>query len=197
MLPKALYNLITELSSLPGVGPRSAQRIALAILDGDEAHARDLATALKVIHQEVKYCIICANWSEAEECSVCQDPTRDHTQILVVEQPIDVISFLNTDYNGLVHVLGGLISPLLGRGPEDISVEMLCSRVTKNTQELIVATSTSLEGDATANYISQKVREKRPDLKISRLAKGLPANISIDVMDPRTLSDSFLNRVEQ
>ena len=185
--PEPVARLIEELGKLPGIGPKSAQRLAYHLLNQDAASVRRLADALIGAKQRVVRCRVCQNIADRDPCDICSDPRRDHTTVIVVEDARDVVAIERTaEYRGLYHVLGGTISPMEGIGPEQLHVRELVERLSHEPiQEIILATDPDVEGDATALYISRLVR--RPDLKVTRIARGLPVGGDIDYADEVTL----------
>jgi recombination protein RecR len=189
-----VQDLIDELGRLPGVGPKSAQRIAFHILAADPVDIRRLVHSLTEVKDKVKFCSICGNVSEAEQCRVCRDVRRDLTVICVVEEPKDVVAIERTrEFRGRYHVLGGAISPIEGVGPDDLRIRELMLRLADGTvTELILATDPNLEGEATATYLARLVREM--DLKVTRLASGLPVGGDLEYADEVTLGRAFEGR---
>lgn len=202
MLPKAVQKLIDDFSALPGVGTRSATRMAMYLLDAPESISESMAANISTLKKNVKKCRICYNFSDGEICNICGNEKRDGRQILVVETPLDIIAFEETEFSGVYHVLGGLISPLHGIGPDEIRAEELVTRVkklSKNNEklEVIFACPTSLEGESTVTYITNLLKNKHPErLIIQRVASGLPTNSAIEYQDSRTLLNSLQNRIE-
>jgi len=190
----AVQDLIDELGRLPGVGPKSAQRIAFHLLAADPADVRRLTSALTEVKDKVRFCSICGNVSEQEQCRVCRDPRRDLAVICVVEEPKDVVAIEKTrEFRGRYHVLGGAISPIEGVGPDDLRVRELMVRLQDDTvTELILATDPNLEGEATATYLARLV--KPMGLKVTRLASGLPVGGDLEYADEVTLGRAFEGR---
>lgn len=202
MLPKALQDLIDDLANLPGVGPKSAARIGFYLVNSPRHLSKKLADDLSQVHVRIKDCQICGNYTETEVCPICANPNRDKAQILVVETALDILAFEGANFKGSYHVLKGLISPLQGIGPEQINLEKLVHRVAELNKreqktEVILATGTSLEGEATASYINKilSAPEYNEYVSTSRLARGLPSNSAIEYQDPHTLANSLENRV--
>jgi recombination protein RecR len=189
-----VQDLIDELGRLPGVGPKSAQRIAFHILQADPVDVRRLAHALTEVKEKVRFCTVCGNVSEAELCRVCQDPRRDPSLICVVEEPKDVVAVERTrEFRGRYHVLGGAISPIEGVGPDDLRIRELMQRLADGTvTELILATDPNLEGEATATYLARLL--KPMGLKVTRLASGLPVGGDLEYADEVTLGRAFEGR---
>jgi recombination protein RecR len=190
----AVQDLIDELGRLPGVGPKSAQRIAFHLLAADPADVQRLAHALIRMKDEVRFCRVCGNVAEAEECRICRDPRRDVTVICVVEEPKDVVAVEKTrEFRGRYHVLGGAISPIDGIGPDDLRVRELMQRLADGSiTELILATDPNLEGEATATYLARLV--KPMGLAVTRLASGLPVGGDLEYADEVTLGRAFSGR---
>jgi recombination protein RecR len=189
-----VQDLIDELGRLPGVGPKSAQRIAFHILQSDPADVRRLAHALTEVKEKVRFCTICGNVAQDEQCRVCQDPRRDAAVICVVEEPKDVVAVERTrEFRGRYHVLGGAISPIEGVGPDDLRIRELLARLADGAvTELILATDPNLEGEATATYLARMV--KPMGLKVTRLASGLPVGGDLEYADEVTLGRAFEGR---
>ena len=194
MYEGVVQDLIDELGQLPGVGPKSAQRIAFHLLAADPVDVRRLAHALIEVKERAKFCLICGNVSEQDECRVCRDPRRDLTVICVVEESKDVVAVEKTrEFRGRYHVLGGAISPIEGIGPDDLRVRELMVRLQDSTvTELILATDPNLEGEATATYLARLV--KPMGLRVTRLASGLPVGGDLEYADEVTLGRAFEGR---
>jgi recombination protein RecR len=189
-----VQDLIDELGRLPGVGPKSAQRIAFYVLAADATDVRRLAQILLEVKDRVKFCRICGNVAEADECRICRDPRRDLTVICVVEESKDVVAVERTrEFRGRYHVLGGAISPIDGVGPDDLRVRELMTRLADGTvTELILATNPNLEGEATATYLARLV--KPMGLQVTRPASGLPVGGDLEYADEVTLGRAFEGR---
>lgn len=194
MYEGAVQDLIDELGRLPGIGPKSAQRIAFHLLAAEPADVGRLAAALQRVKDEVKFCATCGNVAEAEQCRICLDPRRDETVICVVEEPKDVVAIERTrEFRGRYHVLGGAISPIEGIGPDDLRVRELLQRLQDGTiTELILATDPNLEGEATATYLARLI--KPMGLRVTRLASGLPVGGDLEYADEVTLGRAFSGR---
>jgi recombination protein RecR len=190
----ALQDLIDELGRLPGVGPKSAQRLAFHLLASDPADVRRLADALLEVKVRARFCSTCGNVSEEEQCRICRDPRRDDTLICVVEEPKDVVAIERTrEFRGRYHVLGGAISPLDGIGPEQLRVRELIARLTDGTvTEIILAMDPNIEGDATAAYLTRMLVPM--GLTVTRLASGLPVGGDLEYADEITLGRAFAGR---
>ncbi len=189
-----VQDLIDELGRLPGVGPKSAQRIAFHLLAAEPADVRRLAEVLLEVKAKVRFCRVCGNVAESDECRICQDPRRDLSVICVVEESKDVVAVERTrEFRGRYHVLGGAISPIEGIGPDDLRVKELMTRLADGTvTELILATDPNLEGEATATYLARLV--KPMGLTVSRLASGLPVGGDLEYADEVTLGRAFEGR---
>jgi len=190
----AVQDLIDELGQLPGVGPKSAQRIAFHLLAADREDVRRLVSALTEVKDKVRFCRVCGNVTEQDDCRVCRDPRRDLTVICVVEEPKDVVAVEKTrEFRGRYHVLGGAISPIEGVGPDDLRVRELMVRLQDGSvTELILATDPNLEGEATATYLARLV--KPMGLRVTRLASGLPVGGDLEYADEVTLGRAFEGR---
>ncbi|MEJ2702937.1 MAG: recombination mediator RecR [Sedimentisphaerales bacterium] len=193
---ESLNRLIEEFGRLPGVGPKTAERLAFYILKARPEKAMKLADAIRDVKHKIKRCQICYNLSEQDVCQVCSDPGRDKSLICVVEQPKDVISLEKTGTcKWVYHVLGGHIAPLEGVEPDDLTIKELVERVhAGNVKELVMATNPNLAGDGTSLYISSLLRTT--GVKITRLARGLPSGSTIEYASGRILSDAILGRQE-
>ena len=189
-----VQELIDELGRLPGVGPKSAQRIAFHILQTETFDVSRLAQVLTEVREKVKFCEICGNVGEQARCAVCRDARRDPTLICVVEEAKDVVAIERTrEFRGLYHVLGGSISPIDGIGPDDLRIRQLLTRLQDGTvTEVIIATDPNLEGEATATYITRLLAAI--DVKVSRLAFGLPVGGDLEYADEVTLGRAFEGR---
>src|SRR5665811_72327 len=194
MYEGVVQDLIDELGRLPGVGPKSAQRIAFHLLQADSVDVTRLVSALVEVKEKVRFCSICGNVAEAEQCRICSDPRRDLTYICVVEEPKDIVAVERTrEFRGRYHVLGGAISPIEGVGPDVLRVPELMVRLADGTvTELILATDPNLEGEATATYLARLV--KPMGLRVTRLASGLPVGGDLEYADEVTLGRAFEGR---
>ena len=198
-LPSAapsLARLIQELNKLPGIGPKSAQRLAYYIIRLPDGEAQDLADAINAVKQSIIFCRECQNLTDANPCSVCANAQRNREQICVVEDPLDVLALERTHcYRGLYHVLHGVISPLNGIGPDQIKLKELFPRLSDGAvKEVVIATNPTLEGEATAMYISRHLAGSA--VKVTHLARGLPVGGSLEYSDELTLSRAFQGRQE-
>jgi recombination protein RecR len=191
-----LARLIQECKRLPGIGQKSAQRIAFHLLRSPREDAEQLAQAILDIKDKLGLCLQCNNISDAELCIYCRDPNRDHSQICVVEEPHNIVPIETThSFRGLYHVLQGAISPLRGIGPEQLRIKGLVDRVHANeVQEIIVATNPNVEGEATAVYLSRLLKPLGP--RVTRIAMGIPVGSDLDYADEVTMSRSLENRRE-
>jgi recombination protein RecR len=189
-----VQDLIDELGTLPGVGPKSAQRIAFHLLAADPVDVRRLITALTEVKEKVRFCRTCGNVAEQDECRICRDPRRDLSIICVVEESKDVVAIEKTrEFRGRYHVLGGAISPIEGIGPDDLRVKELLARLADDAVvELILATDPNLEGEATATYLARLI--KPMGLRVTRLASGLPVGGDLEYADEVTLGRAFEGR---
>jgi recombination protein RecR len=187
-------DLIEELGRLPGIGPKSAQRIAFHLLQADEDDVRRLAETLLTVKERVHFCDICGNVAEEEQCRICRDPRRDRSVLCVVEEPKDVVAIERTgEFRGRYHVLGGAISPIDGIGPDDLSMRELMVRLADGAvEEIIVATDPNLEGEATATYLARMLGPL--GLVVTRLASGLPVGGDLEYADEVTLGRAFAGR---
>jgi recombination protein RecR len=190
----AIADLVSELGRLPGVGPKSAQRIAFHILQAEPDDVRRLADAMITVKEKVRFCIECGNVSEEERCRVCTDDRRDRSMICVVEEPKDVVAVEKTrEYRGLYHVLGGAISPIDGVGPDDLRIRELMTRLADGrVAEVVIATDPNLEGEATATYLARFLSPL--GITVSRLASGLPVGGDLEYADEVTLGRAFAGR---
>ncbi|MBF0673288.1 MAG: recombination protein RecR [Salinibacterium sp.] len=194
MYEGVVQELIDEFGRLPGIGPKSAQRIAFHILQTESYDAGRLAELLTIVREKVRFCDICGNVTEHETCSICRDPRRSQATICVVEEAKDVVAIERTrEFRGLYHVLGGAISPIDGVGPDDLRIRQLMQRLADGTvTEVIIATDPNLEGEATATYLSRLLNQ--PGLSVSRLASGLPVGGDLEYADEVTLGRAFEGR---
>nr|WP_281286511.1 recombination mediator RecR [Stackebrandtia endophytica] len=189
-----MADLVDELGRLPGIGPKSAQRIAFHILGSDKADVDRLAEALRIVKDEVRFCTVCGNVATDEQCRICRDPRRGDELICVVEEPKDIIAIERTgEFRGRYHVLGGAINPLDGVGPEDLRIRELMQRLQAGeTKEIIIATDPNTEGEATATYLALMIGPM--GLAVSRLASGLPVGGDLEYADEVTLGRAFEGR---
>ncbi|MBW3664612.1 MAG: recombination mediator RecR [Actinobacteria bacterium] len=196
MYEGAVQDLIDELGRLPGVGPKSAQRIAFHLLQADAVDAKRLAEAITRVKDTVRFCARCWNIAEAEECRICRDARRDDTYLCIVEEPRDVIAIERTrEYRGRYHVLGGAISPIDGIGPDQLHIKELIGRLdTEPIAEVILAMNPNVEGEATASYLGRLIGPL--GVRVTRLASGLPVGGDLDYADEVTLGRAFSGRRE-
>jgi len=189
-----IQELIDELGKLPGIGPKSAQRIAFHIVQSERVDVNRLVDVLRIVKEKVRFCAKCFNVAEEEECKICRDPRRDNSTICVVEESKDVVAIERTrEFRGKYHVLGGAISPIDGIGPEQLRIRELLTRLSdSNITEVIIATDPNLEGEATATYLARTI--KPLGIKISRLASGLPVGGDLEYADEITLGRAFEGR---
>ena len=196
--PAPVTKLIDEFSRLPGIGPKTASRLTFYLLRNPADRARALAEALQELHEKVLFCSQCFNIAEIDPCTVCSNESRDHNLICVVEEPLDVVAIERTrEYQGLYHVLHGVIAPVEGIGPEDLKIAELVGRVRASDppiREIIIATNPNLEGEATAMYIARQLGNE--ELKLTRLARGLPVGGDLEYADEITLSRALSGRSE-
>lgn len=195
-LPPSLTRLINEFSKLPGIGPKSAQRLAFYLLKKDNVELLTLSESVKELRKDINFCDECHNMSEQNPCSVCSDQTRNHQLICVVEEPLDALALDRTgSFKGVFHILGGVLSPIEGIGAEQLNIASLLDRIAKlNAQEIIVATNPTLEGETTAMHIAKLLKDT--DIKITRIARGLPMGGDLEYADEVTLSRALEGRRE-
>ena len=193
---KSVARLIEELHRLPGIGPKSAQRLAYFLLRTPEEQARALAEAIVDVKEKVVFCSQCQNITESDPCPICQDKERDHTKICVVEEPLDILALERTrGYNGLYHVLHGVLSPMEGIGPDELKMKELMARLENGSvQEVILATNPNLEGEATAMYLQRSIAPL--GVKVTCLARGLPFGSDLEYADEVTLTRALEGRQE-
>ena len=189
-----VQDLIDELGRLPGIGPKSAQRISFHLLDADKDEVQQLVEAITTVKTSVSFCVICGNVTEQEECAICRDARRDRSVICVVEESKDVMAIERTrSYRGLYHVLGGAISPLQGVGPDQLRIRELMTRLSDETvQEIVLAMDPNLEGEATSTYLTRML--KTLGIRVTRLASGLPVGGDLEYADEVTLGRAFEGR---
>jgi len=191
----SVERLINQLARLPGIGRKTAARLAFHILKSTREEAFELADTIREVKEKVGFCSICHNISETDPCQICQDPNRDRNTICVVEDASDAAAFDKVeDFNVLFHVLNGRLSPLDGIGPDDLKIKELLTRLDDNVTEIIIATNPNVEGEATAIYISRLL--KPMGLKVTRIARGLPVGSDLEYADSVTLSKSLEGRQE-
>ena len=196
-MSRLLQDVVGELSKLPGVGRRTALRLAIHILRMEPESVHDMTRSIDRFRNGIRYCSQCNNLSDEEICPICADRGRDHTTICVVEQVADVLSIENThQYRGLYHVLGGVISPMQGIAPSDLKIDLLCERVARGgVQEVIIAISTSVEGETTLFYLMNRLRQF-PGLRITSIARGIGFGDELEYVDELTITHALRNRRE-
>jgi recombination protein RecR len=195
VLSPSIDNLVAQLTRLPGIGSRTAQRLAFHLLQVSKQEATALAEAIHEVKERVRFCRECGNLTEEETCAICRDARRDHSVICVVEQPVDLVSLERTaEFRGLYHVLGGSLSPLDGVEPEHLRIDELFDRVSRNgVTEVVLATNPNMTGEATAAYLADRLRGR---VRVTRLASGLPVGGDLEYADEVTLGRAFVGRRE-
>jgi recombination protein RecR len=195
VLSPAVDNLVAQLTRLPGIGSRTAHRLAFHLLQVPKAEALALASAIEEVKERVRFCRECGNLTEDDVCAICLDARRDHATICVVEQPVDLLSLERTgEYRGLYHVLGGSLSPLDGVEPEHLRIDELLDRVERNgVSEVVLATNPNMTGEATAAYLADRLRGR---VRVTRLASGLPVGGDLEYADEVTLGRALVGRRE-
>ena len=196
-MSRLLQDVVGELSKLPGIGRRTALRLAIHILRMERESVAEMTESIDRFRNDVKYCAECNNLSDEEVCPICADDERDHTTICVVEQVADVLSVENTrQYKGLYHVLGGVISPMQGISPSDLKIDLLTERIARGgVKEVILAISTSVEGETTLFYLMNRLRQF-PELKVTSIARGIGFGDELEYVDELTITHALLNRRE-
>ena len=196
-MSRLLQDVVGELSKLPGVGRRTALRLAIHILRMESDSVHEMTRSIDRFRDEIRYCARCNNLSDEEICQICADPERDHATICVVEQVADVLSIENThQYRGLYHVLGGVISPMQGIAPSDLKIDLLCERIAQGgVREVIIAISTSVEGETTLFYLMNRLRQF-PGLRITSIARGIGFGDELEYVDELTIAHALRNRRE-
>jgi recombination protein RecR len=193
-----VQRLVSELSKLPGIGTRTAQRLAFHILRASEEDALGLAEAIREVKERIGLCEVCFNLTDQSRCRICEDTRRDHTLICIVEEPGDVIPMERThEYGGVYHVLGGALSPIDGIDPEDLKIAELYARIAAETppvREIVLATNPTTTGEATALHIAHELHARAPELTVTRLASGLPVGSDLEYADEVTLGKAFAGR---
>jgi len=190
--PDSVQRLIDRFSRFPGIGKKTAQRMAFNVMKSPETEAAELAESIMNVKANIRFCTICGGITEDDPCNICTDPKRNKDMICVVEDPQDIFVFeKSSSYRGVYHVLGGMLSPLDGIGPDDLNLNKLIDRVKDNT-EIILATNPSVEGDTTALYINELFKDK--DINITRLARGIPVGSAIEYTDEATLARALEGR---
>lgn len=200
VLPKSLQNLINQFSKLPGIGPKTASRLAFFLLKQPELDVQAFSDAVSKLQKDIIFCQVCFNMAEKTPCKICADLNRNQNLICVVEDPLDVVAMSQIPgYNGVYHVLGGTLSPLEGVTPENLKIQELLNRLENNKEEkeIILATNPSMEGEATAMYISKQLKQPQfSHVKITRLGRGLPMGADLEYADEYTLSKALEGRQE-
>lgn len=193
--PVAIEKLIEEFAKLPGIGYKTAQRLTLHVLNLPKDEVHEFADALVKARGTIKYCSVCGNYTDTDPCAICSNPSRDKSVICVVEEPKDIMSIEKVrEYNGVYHVLHGVISPMTGKGPDSINLRGLVSRINGSVKEVIVATNPNVDGEATAMYISKLLKPLK--VKVTRIAHGLPMGGDLEYADEITLSKALEGRKE-
>ena len=190
---ESLRNLITELSNLPGIGNKSAARLAYYLADAPKERVKSLTDAISKVCDNIKRCKVCFTFSDNEVCDICSSDKRDKTKIMVVENERDMLAYENIgEYKGVYHVLGGALSPLLGIGPSELKIKELMARLSGDVDEVILATNSSIEGETTATYIAKLI--KPLNIKVTRIASGVPVGGDIENVDDITLMRAYNGR---
>ncbi|MCR3758979.1 recombination mediator RecR [Clostridium felsineum] len=193
--PVAIEKLIEEFAKLPGIGYKTAQRLTMHVLNLPKEEVEGFADALKKARGTIKYCSVCGNYTDTDPCAICSNPNRDKSLVCVVEEPKDIISMEKVrEFNGVYHVLHGVISPMLGKGPDSIKLRELVSRMNGTVKEVIVATNPNVDGEATAMYISKIL--KPLGVKVTRIAHGIPVGGDLEYADEVTLAKALEGRRE-
>lgn len=191
-----IEELIRLFSRIPGIGPKSAERITFYLLQSNKEYVNDLSDAIRYVKEKIRNCIVCGNYTETNICEICTDDKRDHKKICVVEEPKDLLVIEKLKiYKGLYHILFGVISPIHGVGPDDLNIKNLINRINNSIEEIneiIIATNPTSEGDTTAFYISKLIKDK--NIKMTRIAYGIPVGANLDYTDLVTLTRSFMDR---
>jgi recombination protein RecR len=194
MYPASLQKLIEAFRTLPGVGEKTAERYALSVIDMDTGNVQAFADTMVSAKTVLKHCNICGNLTDHDECEICSDPDRDHSQIFVVQSSRDVIAMEKTgEFHGVYHVLNGLISASKGVMPEDLTIDQLLKRA-GNAKEIILATNTAMDGETTAMYLDKLLKEQYPNVLVTRIAHGLPSGGMLDYADDMTLAHALSDR---
>jgi len=196
-IAEPLQNAIDELSKLPSIGRKTAQRLALFLLKSDRKYVEDLSKSLLDLKEKIRECKICGNISVDEVCDICKSPKRDKTTVCIVEESSDVIAIEKTnEYSGLFHVLGGVLSPLSGKGVDDLNIKPLFERIAQGSIiEVILALNPDTEGETTTLYLAKSLKEQYPHLKITRIARGIPIGGDLEFSDDATIGRAVLSRI--
>jgi len=199
-IARPIQALIESFQKLPGVGPKSAQRLTYYLLHVPQIQLDEFSENLSNLKKDTKLCSVCKNVAETDPCPICSDPSRDHSVILVVEQPLDILAFEKTGkFRGVYHVLHGAISPLENIGPDELFIDQLLDRVKGKggeVKEIIIATNPTMEGNATAMFIDKQLKDKNSEVKISRLGMGIPTGADLEYADETTLTQALEGRRE-
>ena len=196
-IAKPIAALIESFEKLPGIGPKTAQRLTFYLLHNPQRELDVFAESLSRVKKDTVLCRVCRNISEDDPCPICSDSGRDAKTVLVVEQPLDILAFEKTGkYQGVYHVLHGSISPLENIGPDEIYIEDLLKRAKKDLVEIIIATNPTMEGEATAMYLNKKLKSLSPKLKVTRLGMGIPTGADLEYADETTLTQAIVGRRE-
>lgn len=194
-LPQSIRDLSQALSRLPGIGPKTANRLAFYLINRPQDEVASIGSAFVNLHENLKRCSVCFTVSESDPCPICNDEEREKKRVLIVEEPLDMLAMERTGFDGVYHVLGGVISPINGVGPRDLRIQELIDRVFSGIiDEIILATDPSLEGEATAAYITEKLHEVAPKVHITRIARGLPIGGDLEYADELTLRRALEGR---
>jgi len=204
ILPASVSRLIEEFSKLPGIGPKTASRLTFYLLSKSSEDVEKLGEAVTSLRKNLKYCDNCFNITEESPCAICNDSRRDQTTVMIVEEPLDIVAMEKTGFDGIYHVLGGVISPIEGIGPENLRISQILAKIKKGNfqkkdsiKEIILATDPSLEGEATAMYLAREIGKLHiPKLKVTRLARGLPVGSDLEYADEITLTRALEGRRE-
>ena len=203
ILPQSVSKLIEEFSKLPGIGPKTASRLTFYLLSKSSEDVGKLGEAVTGLRKNLKYCDNCFNITEDSPCAICKDETRDKTMVMIVEEPLDIVAMEKTGFGGIYHVLGGVISPIEGIGPENLRISEILAKIKKGDppagglKEIILATDPSLEGEATAMYLAREINKlARKGLIVTRIARGLPVGSDLEYADEITLTRALEGRRE-
>lgn len=197
-IPKSIQQVIEAFERLPGIGPKTAQRLTFYLLHVPQGELDRFGSAIQNLRKSTKICSVCFSVDEQDPCSICSDQRRDHSVVCVLEQPLDVLALeKNGKYNGVYHVLHGRIDPLNNIGPDEIRIHELLQRTKQpGINEIILATNPTMEGEATAMYMSKKLKSQNSNLKITRIGRGLPTGADLEYADPTTLEQAMNGRQE-
>jgi len=204
ILPQSVSKLIEEFSKLPGIGPKTASRLTFYLLSKSPKDVESLGEAVAGLRKNLKYCENCFNITEESPCAICNDPKRDQKTVMIVEEPLDIVAMEKTGFSGIYHVLGGVISPIEGIGPENLRISEILAKIKKGDfqkkdciKEIILATDPSLEGEATAMYLAREINKlARKGLIVTRIARGLPVGSDLEYADEITLTRALEGRRE-